>query len=215
MKRQLLFIFAVVVFASCATLQNRMSKKEKFQEFQSMFTSASLPFELNGGKEPKPVADRYYRQIFGSKEFVPELKQSSFGRGVTSNCAYVASLYENDNFKTLCYLVANSFYDTLGERKYMMVTYKKSNGQIIDRLDFAGQVSPLSYTVGTYSAVNELSVSAYKNTWKNDPNADGYAGNTIIKTELVSTTSYRLDDKGHFKITSKVIADPKTATVNR
>jgi hypothetical protein len=200
MKKQLSIILGIVIIlAGCATLKSRQSSTERFHIFQQNFSAVTLPFEIDGNHNPKSASGNYLQSIYGFKEFIPELTQSSFGRSVSSNCKYMASVCQTERYVALCYLVQNSIADTLPANDYIMATYDIKTGKHIDVLNFAGRPSPENFTTGVIGIDNKITISAFKNTWKNDPKENGYKGNTIIKTEKLGETCYRLDEKGHFK----------------
>jgi len=216
MKRNVFFIAfgLVIMIVGGAAISKNLNKKQDFQKFKEGFDKYNLPFSISD-KDTFKVSNNtllhsdttktrlelgyWGSEIYGSyKEFIPELKVSSFSREVTSNCAYVANLYQNTNFTALCYLVSNGFYDSLGEKHFIIATYNNVSGNRIDKLEFAGQTTPEKYTDGLFAKDNTVTVSSYTKKFKNDPKTTGYDNNSVVARELTGSTSYKLDENGHF-----------------
>ena len=140
------------------------------------------------------------------EKFVPEMRNGKFSREVENEYFYVGKVKEDTAYSALLYAGKNMWLvDGRGYAPvyFYLVTYSPQ-GKIIDKIPAGGQKT-FTDNFKTLSLQENLSfeIKDFKNTYEKDPEKDGYENNKVIKSDLVSTSYYKINSKGKFEKTDK------------
>ena len=86
---------------------------------------------------------------------------------------------------------------------FYMVTYSHQ-GKIIDKMQVGGQKTFTDNFKNLLLKQNlSLEIKEFKNIYEKDPAKDGYENNKVTKSELLTTSYYRINAKGKFEKAEK------------
>lgn len=172
------------------------SKTAMFDFFLMQFAKAPLPYTLNESQSQN--YSKFTAIPYDFEKFVPQLRDAKFSRDVGSEYYYVASLKKTDAYALVIYAGVSMWSDDAPVLHYL--TSYDSKGAIIDQLQVAGLEYP-SENIRTVNITENLQVEVkeYKRTFEKDPDEHGLKNNKVLNTELVGTSTYKVDDKGRIR----------------
>ena len=184
MKKALVLIAAVVLFAVAATAQNAT-----FEGFLQQFPKASLPFSLGeqdlrsqletrAANLPVAKATRLGWEYYG---FLPSLEENARESRMPVYPEPVAMLETADNY-TMIYNTGRSFARQY--KTYNIAVFDKKGNFVATRC-IAG-VNPTALAAATIDENLEITIKEYSINWAKDYSTNGIEGNSI--QELVPTS---------------------------
>lgn len=172
------------------------SKTAMFDFYVMQFAKTSLPYTLNESQSQS--YSKFTAIPYDFEKFVPQLRDAKFSRDVGSEYYYVACLKKTDAYALVIYAGVAMWSDDAPVLHYL--TSYDQKGAIIDQLQVAGLEYP-SENIRTVNITENLQVEVkeYSRTFEKDPDEHGLKDNKVLKTELVETSTYKVDDKGRIR----------------
>ena len=165
-----------------------------WQSFKHEFKPVNMPVVL----DMKTVVDDKHYINFEFEKFVSEMRTEKFSRDVGKEFYYYAVVESNNNYTALVYAIKNTIMSEEAPMSYVLVSFD-GRGILIDKKTVGGQMEFKDpYLVGTIKSNLHFEVKKYNNTYQKDPEKDGYKDNPIVKSDLLATEYYKIDDKGKF-----------------
>lgn len=170
-----------------------------WDSYSNGFQPTSFPMTINmetlkNIKQPNAIS-------YDFEKYVTEMRDFKFSRDVGEEFFYFAKVNETPNYETVIY--GSRSYD-LGEdmpytpTRFYLASYSKQ-GKLIDKVELAGQQAfDQLFKVATVQQNLNFEIKEYKNTWAKPAGDDGYAGNKIVKSDLVKTSRYKIGENGKF-----------------
>ena len=174
--------------------------------FSTSFKQCSFPLTINMEsmkqiKQPLAIGYDY-------EKFVSEMRDYKFSREVGNEFFYYAKVAATPVYETVIY--GSRSYET-GENmpytptQFYIASYDKK-GKLIDKTILAGQEAyDQPFNVAALQANLNFEVKTYKNTWEKPLTAEGFANNSIVKSDLVNTTNYKISPDGKFVSDAKIL----------
>lgn len=186
---------------------NKDPQKLAWESYKNEFKEMTLPVTIN----TVWVYDQKYENAiaYDFEKFVPEMRTGKFSREVENEYFYVGRIKEDSLYTALLYAGKNMWItDGRGYTPiyFYLVTYSPQ-GKILDKMEVGGQKS-FTDNFKTLSLKENLTmeVKSFKNIYEKDPEKDGYEKNKVIKSDLVSTNYYKINSKGKFERTERMLA---------
>ena len=185
MKKALVLIAAVVLFAVAATAQNAT-----FEGFLQQFPKASLPFSLGeqdlrnqletrAANLPVAKATRLGWEYYG---FLPSLEENARESRMPVYPEPVAMLETADNYAVI-YNTGRSFARQY--KTYNVAIFDKKGNFISSRC--IGGVNPTTLASATINENLEITVKEYSVNWEKNYSTNGIEGNVINSITPIST----------------------------
>lgn len=176
---------------------NKDPEKLVWENYKAGFPDLQLPLTVN----TVWIYNQKYENAIGYdfEKFVPEMRTGKFSREVDNEYYYAGKLKEDSVYTALLYAGKNMWVtDGRGYSPvyFYLVTYSPS-GKIIDKMMVGGHKT-FSDNFRTLSLNQNLSfeVKDFKNKYEKDPDDGGYENNKVVKSDLVSTASYKINSNG-------------------
>lgn len=159
------------------------------------YQEASFPYELAAKKSQE--AEFVNAIAYDYESFVPDMRDERFSRDVGNEFYFVARFPKADNYFLTLYSERGLWMDK-SPIAYYLCTYSNT-GKIVDRMVMAGypyfDQNLKSFKISDNA---NFEVKEYTTQWEKDVEEFGYDENKITKTELVSSTKYRISSTGKF-----------------
>ncbi|MCU0361488.1 MAG: hypothetical protein MUF75_12390 [Bacteroidia bacterium] len=166
---------------------------ELFNVFVSAFPKVeNTTFEI----KPEQVGMSDYKNSisFDFVRFVPEMQSSSFGRDVSHDFIYVASVAETPIYHVLIYNSVSYYGEQFQPIYTKLVTYNKSGGIIAAKI-LAGQFSAEKIKSGRIEN-NQITITDYKRIWERAITELSPEENKVLKYEVIATAKFRIQEDG-------------------
>lgn len=179
---------------------NKDPEKLAWDNYKEEFKDLSLPLTIN----TVWIYQQSYDNAIGYdyEKFVPEMRTGKFSREVENEYYYVGKLKDDSAFTALLYAGKNMWLtDGRGYSPvyFYLVTYSPQ-GKIIDKMQVGGQKTFTDNFKNLLLKENlTLEIREFKNVYEKDPGKDGYENNKVIKSELLTTAYYKINNKGKFE----------------
>jgi len=183
---------------------NKDPEKLAWDNFKGEFKDLDLPLTIN----TVWIYQQTYENAIGYdyEKFVPEMRTGKFSREVENEYFYVGNVKEDSAFTALLYAGKNMWLtDGRGYAPvyFYMVTYSPQ-GKIVDKMLVGGQKNFTDNFRNLMVKPNlTMEIKEFKNVYEKDPSKDGYENNKVTKSELVTTSFYRINAKGKFEKADK------------
>ena len=183
---------------------NKDPEKLAWDNYKDEFKDLSLPLTIN----TVWIYKQNYENAIGYdyEKFVPKMRNGKFSREVENEYFYVGKIKEDSVYTALLYAGKNMWLiDGRGYSPvyFYMVTYSHQ-GKIIDKMQVGGQKTFTDNFKDLLLKQNlTMEVKEFKNIYEKDPSKDGYENNKVTKSELVTTSYYRINAKGKFEKAGK------------
>lgn len=170
-----------------------------WDSYSNGFQPAIFPMTINmetlkSIKQPDDIS-------YDFEKYVTEMRDYKFGRDVGEEFFYFAKVTETPAFETVIY--GSRSYDMGDDMPYTptrfyLASYSKQ-GKLIDKVELAGQQAfEEVFKVATVQQNLNFEIKEYKNSWAKPVGDDGYAGNKVVKSDLVKTSRYKIGENGKF-----------------
>ena len=183
---------------------NKDPEKLAWDSYKDEFKELTLPLTIN----TVWIYQQNYENAIGYdyEKFVPEMRNGKFSREVENEYFYVGKIKEDSVYTALLYAGKNMWLtDGRGYAPvyFYMVTYSHQ-GKIIDKMQVGGQKTFTDNFKNLLLKQNlSLEIKEFKNIYEKDPAKDGYENNKVTKSELLTTSYYRINAKGKFEKAEK------------
>ena len=183
---------------------NKDPERLAWGSYKDEFKELSLPMTIN----TVWIYQQNYENAIGYdyEKFVPEMRNGKFSREVENEYFYVGKIKEDSVYTALLYAGKNMWLiDGRGISPvyFYMVTYTPQ-GKIIDKMQVGGQKTFTDNFKDLLLKQNlTMEVKEFKNIYEKDPSKDGYENNKVTKSELLTTSYYRINAKGKFEKAEK------------
>ena len=183
---------------------NKDPEKLAWDNYKDEFKELPLPLTIN---TVWIYQQNYENAIaYDYEKFVPEMRNGKFSREVENEYFYVGKIKEDSVYTALLYAGKNMWLtDGRGYAPvyFYMVTYSHQ-GKIIDKMQVGGQKTFTDNFKDLLIKQNlSLEIKEFKNIYEKDPAKDGYENNKVTKSELLTTSYYRINAKGKFEKAEK------------
>ena len=183
---------------------NKDPEKLAWDNYKDEFKELPLPLTIN---TVWIYQQNYENAIaYDYEKFVPEMRNGKFSREVENEYFYVGKIKEDSVYTALLYAGKNMWLtDGRGYAPvyFYMVTYSHQ-GKIIDKMQVGGQKTFTDNFKNLLLKQNlSLEIKEFKNIYEKDPAKDGYENNKVTKSELLTTSYYRINAKGKFEKAEK------------
>lgn len=178
-----------------------------WEEYENEFQPIQLPLTINSVWISEHPLEKSIN--FDYEKFVPEMRTGKFSREVAKEYYYFARIKQDSACITLLYAGKHLALESEHVHApvfFFLVTYDRT-GKIIDKLEVAGQqnfTGPVK--VFTLQPNYTFEVRDFKNVYKDDPEQVGYDSNTIVRTDPIGVTNYRIGASGRFEKTDAPLA---------
>lgn len=179
---------------------NKDPEKLAWDNYKNEFKDLSLPLTINTAW----IYQQNYENAIGYdyEKFVPEMRTGKFSREVENEYFYVGKIKEDSVYTALLYAGKNMWLiDGRGYAPvyFYMVTYSPQ-GKIIDKMQVGGQRIFTDNFKNLLLKENlNLEIKEFKNIYERDPSKNGYENNKVAKSELVTTSYFKISSKGKFE----------------
>lgn len=179
---------------------NKDPEKLAWDNYKNEFKDLSLPLTINTAW----IYQQNYENAIGYdyEKFVPEMRTGKFSREVENEYFYVGKIKEDSIYTALLYAGKNMWLiDGRGYAPvyFYMVTYSPQ-GKIIDKMQVGGQRIFTDNFKNLLLKENlNLEIKEFKNIYERDPSKDGYENNKVVKSELVTTSYFKISSIGKFE----------------
>ena len=177
-----------------------------WEGYSSSFKPCRFPLTIN--MESVKAINQPVAISYDYEKYVTEMRDYKFSRDVGNEFFYYAKVGNTPTYETVIY--GSRSYD-YGEdlpyvpAKFYIASYTKQ-GKLIDKLAFAGQEAfDQLFKVATLQQNMNFEIKEYQNTWTKSTPENGYEHNTIAKSDLMKTTTYKITPDGHFVSDAKVL----------
>ena len=183
---------------------NKDPEKLAWDSYKEEFKELTLPLSIN----TVWIYEQNYENAiaYDYEKFVPEMRNGKFSREVENEYFYVGKVKEDPAYTALLYAGKNMWLiDGRGYAPvyFYMVTYSPQ-GKIIDKMQVGGQKTFTDNFKDLLLKQNlTMEVKEFKNIYEKDPSKDGYENNKVTKSELLTTSYYRINAKGKFEKADK------------
>ncbi len=180
-----------------------------WNDFSSNFTQISFPLTINMETikklgETKAIGYDY-------EKFVTEMRDYKFSRDVGNEFFYYTKVAATPTYQTVVYGSRSYDYGD-GEKvayipcEFYMASFNK-DGKLLDKVILAGNlVYDKPFLVATLQQNGSFEIKEFTNQFEKDVSKEGYENNKIVKSNLLNTTKYQINDKGMFIADKKLLA---------
>lgn len=183
---------------------NKDPEKLAWDNYKNEFQDVDLPLSIN----TVWIYQKNFDNAIGYdyEKFVPEMRTGKFSREVENEYFYVGKVKDDSAYTALLYAGKNMWLtDGRGYAPvYLYLVTYSSIGKIIDKMQVAGQKTFTDNFKNLVLKPNlTLEIKDFKNIYERDPSKDGYENNKVVKSELLTTSYYRINAKGKFEKADK------------
>ncbi len=183
---------------------NKDPEKLAWDNYKNEFKDLTLPLSIN----TVWIYQQNYENAIGYdyEKFVPEMRNGKFSREVENEYFYVGRVKEDSAFTALLYAGKNMWLiDGRGYSPvyFLLVTYSPQ-GKIIDKMQVGGQKTFTDNFKDLVVKPNlSMEIKEFRNIYEKDPDKDGYENNKVVKSNLLTTSYFRINAKGKFEKADK------------
>ena len=120
-----------------------------------------------------------------------------------TNCFFVCTGAENENFVAVVYIVKDEFMGEFAPLTYMMATFTH-DGRLIDKEKIGGR-SSLSdaMLISTLQPNRTIKGEIREPIYEKDPDDHGYYDNKMTSSKLVGRKNFKISNSGEISVTSE------------
>jgi tetratricopeptide (TPR) repeat protein len=170
-----------------------------WEAYSREFKPAVFPLVINEESFKKMGKPAYISYDY--EKFVAEMRDYKFSRDVGNEFFYYTKVASGEAYEAFIYGTSDmSYAETVYPLvQYTLVSYSRS-GKLIDKLVVAGyKTYDEPFKILMMKENKSFEVKGFKQTYEKDPGEAGYQNNKVVKSELVSTKYYTIDNAGKFK----------------
>lgn len=163
-----------------------------FDVFRAQFGPAKAEFAIDTGEVG--MRENNTNISFDFRKYIPEMQNTSFGREVSHEFFYVASVSDNPNYVALIYSSVDYWSMELAPVYTTLVTFDL-NGNRISSLVFACSCTPSKMKTGKIKG-NEIYLENFERTWLYPIDNVPFDENASVSIVSTGKARYRIEADG-------------------
>jgi hypothetical protein len=188
-----------------------------WNDFSNNFQQCSFPLTIN--MESIKKLGKTNAINYDYEKYVTEMRDYKFSRDVGNEFFYYAKVTSTPDYKTVIYGSRSYDYGD-GEKvayipcEFYMASFN-NDGKLLDKVILAGNlVYDKPFLVASLQQNGSFEIKEFANVFEKDTEKNGYENNKIVKSNLLKTTNYKINDKGMFVADKKALAQNTPAQNN-